>query len=957
MRVAIVVDQLSPGGKERVVCTLGGELARRGVEVCVVTLQRAETFARELHEAGCGIYELNSRHGVDALAMIRLGKWLRRFAPDVVHFHDRSSLLYGSIAAWAVPKAARVMTAHGLLDAQPAPAHKGWLERRLASRLDVLAGVADDVAADYAQLWNYAGEVCVVPNGIEHRPAAPDGRERIRAELKLTPETPLLLAVGNIKPEKAYDDLLDAFARMDSPRAQLAIAGGGSSAQLEVLFAKMRLLGIDGRVHLLGQRMDTADLYAASDVLILSSRSEGLPMVVLEAAAAGLPIVATAVGDVPDVLAGGAGLLVRPGHPSTLAEAINHALLDPAASVDRASRAQTVVKTLYSSERMATDYLSLFERLVAGRKRDTVIQLAPQFPQAGGMASVAAVLKVSPLTNVVSVRTIPNGKMTANDRSLLAGVVSQFRLAWRIVRSVCSARRPIVHLHTCSGMTFWRDAGNMLLARLCGARGLWHIHGGQFAAFANSRSRLGKMALRTALSLAQETVCLTDATAEALRPLCRRRPAVIPNGVLLGNPTAMPISTPPMLLFLGHLGEAKGTRDLIEAAAILRDRGVKFRMVLAGCSRNPEDRPALKSLLNKYDLRSQVSMPGMLRGRRKTVALQQASAIVLPSHSEAFPMVLLEAFAAARPVVATRVGAVEQIVTPETGLLVEPHEPVALADAIETLLADPIRLDAMGLAARLRCEQQFTGAMMATRFAELYRRMRPTREREIRARGVVNCALAAATEVESILARAIQKRGVATVALAGGNSPRELYRQLARRGKLDMTRIEFFFGDERTVAPDDPASNYRMVEETLFRAAEVEADRIHRIAAERDPAEAAAEYEQTIRRVVAAGPREIPRLDLVILGLGPDGHTASLFPETAALDETRRLVVANEVPQQDTTRITMSFGLLEAAREILFFAPGREKLPVVEAVRTSAVDLPAARLAARENTTWVIAEE
>ena len=956
MRVAIIVDRLLPGGKERVVCSLGRELARRGVEVCVVTLQRAEAFVEELHRAGCGVHELNSRRGFDGLSMIRLGKWLRRFSPDVIHFHDRSSLLYGSVAAWATPKAVVAMTAHGLLKMQSAPARKGWFERRLASRLDVLVGVADDVAAEYARLWNYAGEVCVVPNGVEPQPPSDDARERIRAELKLAPQTPLVLAVGNLKPEKAYDDLLDAFARLDSAAAQLAIAGGGSSAELETLFAKVHSLDLGSRVHLLGQRTDTADLYAAADVMVLSSRSEGLPMVVLEAAAAGLPIVATAVGDVPDVLAGDAGLLVRPGHPSALAEALNHALLDPAASHDRAARSRVVVKTLYSAERMASDYLSLFERLVTGRRRDTILQLAPQFPQAGGMASVADVLKVSPLTNVFSVRTIPNGKMTAPGRSWFTGVVSQLRLARRILCGVWSARRPIVHLHTCSGMTFWRDAGCLLLARLCGAKGLWHIHGGKFAAFATSQSRVGRMAMRVALSLAQEQVCLTDAMADALRPFCRRRPTVIPNGVLLGDATAMPISMPPTVLFLGHLGESKGTRDLVEAAGLLRDRGVKFRMVLAGCSRNPEDRPALKSLLNEYDLRSHISLPGMLRGRRKTVALQQASLIVLPSHSEAFPMVLLEAFAAARPVVATRVGATEQIVTPETGLLVEPHDPAALADAMASLLADPIRLEAMGNAARARCESHFSGAILATRFAQLYRRMRPTREHEIRARGTVNCALAAAAQVEAILARAIRDRGVATVALAGGNSPRELYRQLARRGNLDVSRIEFFFGDERTVGPDDPASNYRMAADTLLGPAGVGADRIHRIEAERDPASAAADYEQAVRRVVALGPGDIPRFDLVILGLGPDGHTASLFPATAALDETRRLVVANDVPQQNTTRITMTFGLLEAAREILFFTPGREKLLVAEAVRTSEIDLPAARLATLDQTTWVLSE-
>ncbi|MBT3278977.1 MAG: 6-phosphogluconolactonase [Phycisphaerales bacterium] len=953
MKVALIVDQLRVGGKERVVATLGVALARRGVDVCVIALQRADAYGAELCEAGCLVCELDSRRGTDLPAVARLARLLRKFDPDVIHLHDRSSVVYGLLAAKVVPHARRVMTAHGLLKMQDSSPRAGWLERRLARSLDALVGVADDVAADYAQLWHYGGEVSVVANGIAPKPPAADARERLRAEMNIPPDAPMLLAVGNIKPEKAYDDLLDAFARVDSPEARLVIAGGGNSSELEALFAKVAALGVESRTVLLGQRSDTADLYAAADGMVLSSRSEGLPMVVLEAAAAGLPLVATAVGDVPDVLAGGAGVLVRPGLPSVLAEAINHTLADPQAAAQRAARAKQTVETLYSATRMAGDYFDLYQRLAAPDSRDTVIQLAPQFPQTGGMASVADVLAESPLNNAFQMKMIPNGKRTAPGRSLLAGVVSQLRLGARVMRTVLRARRPIVHLHTCSGMTFWRDTATMLLARLCGARGVWHIHGGQFGAFANSRSRLRRWAMGRALQLGREVICLSDAAAMTVRSFCRRMPQVIPNGVLLSDATEMPDDPAPMLLFLGHLGESKGTRELIEAAAILRDRGIAFRMTLAGCSRNPDDRKILKTMLDELDLRKQVTLPGMIRGRRKTVALQQASAVVLPSHSEAYPMVLLEAFAAARPVVATRVGAVEQIVAPETGLLVEPRNVQALADALETILASHTVRASMGRAGRARCEAHFCDATMARRMAGVYRRVRPSRERTLSARGVKSCANLAAEHVETVLARAIARRGVATVALSGGNSPRELHRVLVSRGKLDVSRIHFFFGDERTVAPDDPESNYRMATETLLTPAGVEADHIHRIQAEGDPAKAAAAYERELRRVI---PGATPKLDLVILGLGEDGHTASLFPGTAALGERERLVVANDVPQQDTTRITMTFGALEAARDILFFAPGDEKRAMVEAVRTTAVELPAARLATRDNTTWVISE-
>src|SRR5580692_1910405 len=166
---------------------------------------------------------------------------------------------------------------------------------------------------------------------------------------------------------------------------------------------------------------------------------------------------------------------------------------------------------------------------------------------------------------------------------------------------------------------------------------------------------------------------------------------------------------------------------------------------------------------------------------------------------------------------------------------------------------------------------------------------------------------AAAEQVIDTANRSVAERGRFTIALSGGSTPKSLYTLIAANASatLPWDRMFFFFGDERHVPPDDPDSNYRMVKESLLSTAAIPPANVFRVPAENPDADAAAEmYEQTLRNFFALAPGEFPRFDLILLGIGPDGHTASLFPETAALQEKARLVVANWVEKLNTSRIT-----------------------------------------------------
>lgn len=194
---------------------------------------------------------------------------------------------------------------------------------------------------------------------------------------------------------------------------------------------------------------------------------------------------------------------------------------------------------------------------------------------------------------------------------------------------------------------------------------------------------------------------------------------------------------------------------------------------------------------------------------------------------------------------------------------------------------------------------------------------------------------AAAEEVVRAANEAVAQRGRFTIALAGGSTPKSLYNLLATNARtaVPWDRMFFFWGDERHVPPTDPESNYRMADETMLAKIPVAAGNVFRIKTENPDAASVAEaYEQTLRKFFQLQPGQIPTFDLILLGMGPDGHTASLFPGTAALQEKSRLVVANWVEKMKTYRISLTLPVLNAARCVTFLVSGTDKATALHAV-------------------------
>jgi 6-phosphogluconolactonase len=206
--------------------------------------------------------------------------------------------------------------------------------------------------------------------------------------------------------------------------------------------------------------------------------------------------------------------------------------------------------------------------------------------------------------------------------------------------------------------------------------------------------------------------------------------------------------------------------------------------------------------------------------------------------------------------------------------------------------------------------------------------------------------------------KAIDERNEFRIALSGGNTPRPVYARLAATAHdLPWDLVRITFGDERCVPPDDKESNFGMAWETLLAPAAVPEKSILRMRGEIDPQIAAQEYEEQLDLMAGERGEPIYTHDLILLGLGDDGHTASLFPGTAALEETIRRIVANFVPRLNAWRLTFTFSLINRARHILFLVGVAKDPKLIERVLQGDRELPAARVdPSAGEVTWIIGE-
>jgi 6-phosphogluconolactonase len=220
----------------------------------------------------------------------------------------------------------------------------------------------------------------------------------------------------------------------------------------------------------------------------------------------------------------------------------------------------------------------------------------------------------------------------------------------------------------------------------------------------------------------------------------------------------------------------------------------------------------------------------------------------------------------------------------------------------------------------------------------------------------------AAEQFVALARQAIAAHGRFSVALSGGSTPRALYWLLATgefSDQLAWRQIHLFWSDERCVPPDHAESNFRMVKESLLSKILIPSENVHRMIGEIEPAIAAAAYETELRQCFSSSQEKLPRFDLILLGLGEDGHTASLFPHSSVLNETRRLVATTYVEKSNAHRLTLTFPVINNAAQITFLIAGQSKSVIVkEILTTENYDYPAARIKPENgHLTWFITQD
>ena len=359
IRVAHVVHQLDVGGLERVVINLIKNLPRDQWEASLYTLREGGQLVHELREDGFPVHHLNKKDGVNYKLFFRIAGLFKQEKVDIVHCHNFGALLYGSVGSRLARTSGTVYTAHGIYSSE----RLGRLKfARLLPVDRILAVSADSREAMLAHGSMAPDAVETLPNGIDTTlfGAKADSSE-LRAELGLPLDAPVFGIVARLSPEKMHSVLLDAMALLIKrvPNAVLVIVGDGDiRADLEKHAAE---IDVTSNVSFLGVRSDVHRLLQALDVFVLSSRAEGLSLTLLEAAAAGLPIVATDVGGNSEVVVDGqTGILVEPNNPSALAAAMERIATDPERGRSMGELGRARVNEFYSLDAMVKRYEAVY---------------------------------------------------------------------------------------------------------------------------------------------------------------------------------------------------------------------------------------------------------------------------------------------------------------------------------------------------------------------------------------------------------------------------------------------------------------------------------------------------------------------------------------------------------------------------------------------------------------------
>ncbi len=734
MRIGYVIWSLSLGGAEQVVIRLATECARRGHSVVVMTLNRPGVFAEGLQKAGIPVLSVGKRGPFDLGVIGRLAKEFRARQLDVVHTHLWGANFWGRLAARRARVPIVVATEHNVDTWKRL--HHFLLDRLLLSSTTHLIAVSHQVRQFYEARGVGLGRWRVIYNGIDTDQVPARGRGRVYRALEIGDDEPVVGLVGRLVPAKAPRVFLEAvaIAARTVPTLRALIVGDGPlRPEVET---QVRRSGLTQRVQMPGIRQDVPELLAGMDVLAFSSEREGLSMAMLEGMAAGVPVVATRVGGTPELITSGVtGLLVSSGSAQELAEGIIDVLQHPARAeaLRRAARARVEVQ--FTLRAMVDQHEALYSTATppAASFARRICYVIDHLDIGGAQRQLVELVKRMPRqTWEPIVIALSTSRRTLGDELAQAGVTVHYipqhgafdaRCLKRLTRLLRLYRPSIVHTFLFTADTYGRIA-----ARLAGV-------GPVICAIRNTVDDMPRRHRLMNRWLMHWTARVTvNADAE-------RRSFVAQGGIpdakirTIYNGIDVPTDAPslngayrrewgipdqaPIVAMIARLAPQKDHRTFLEAAQRIARVVPDARFLLVG---DGPCRAQVEQWVAELGLADRTRLLGARRDVRQL--LDSIDVCVLATHFEGCSNTLMEAMAAGVPVVATNVGGNPELVADgETGLLVPPKDPDALAAAIQRLMADTAAARAMGARGRARMAGQFSmdaaWAQTAALYAEL----------------------------------------------------------------------------------------------------------------------------------------------------------------------------------------------------------------------------------------------
>lgn len=382
LHVAHVVLSLDTGGLERIVVDLARASREQGQRVSVICLERPGVLAEQAKASGASVYCAEKRPGLRPSAFVKLYRLLRSLRPDVVHTHQITALFYAGPAARLAGAPLVVHTEHG--KHYSASRRTRTLGRWSARFAAAYCCVSRDIANEVGALRIVPDEkVRVIANGIDTAAfAEPGDVAKLRSELGLPHDAPIIGTIGRLAEIKRQDVLIEAFAEVKKqvPKAHLLLVGGGP--RLDELRQLSERLGLASSVHLVGHQERPQRFLQLMDIFALTSRSEGMPLSVLEAWAAGVPVLASRVGGVPELVEHGrTGLLFESGDVPALAGLLQQLLGDRALAQRLSQAGLEHVHARHTLDHMARQYEQCYRELLPGTNPAVV------FPEAQPCAS------------------------------------------------------------------------------------------------------------------------------------------------------------------------------------------------------------------------------------------------------------------------------------------------------------------------------------------------------------------------------------------------------------------------------------------------------------------------------------------------------------------------------------------------------------------------------------------